>query len=707
MNSNINISFSSTSSVSDGYWVKLYQEVKEEPASMEETVALVDSVFDLVPCVQEDADDVEPVAEDKFKEAVAAIFDMNLCYTNFEYSYLTNVIVDRSDISEPYTLRLTNGVIGNTVVTEEALTEHIDVSDTTSASLKYAPVGEVDVTWGSSSSDTPDITVSGKELSWEGTVTGSITAVYESKYEVVEITVFGTDDSFGDCTVIAFYHGGTDELDLQPPKKYVEDADLWKKFCLPHEVILKTINKDSFPQWVTQRTTYKCECSGDQSRVVYENEPDFWDRKISTLLTEADNVRGSSHPTVEEELRREASQIAQDRNKSLGQYTFPGVVEEIFGGYEDCGEVTGDINKADFYKQNCCEQPAVSLPNCKIVYRANKGGKSLDKDVLKDLTLQYADKLKVVPVSPPDGDCGIVTTKQLLIPRDCCDFSTDIVIDTSATPDILPAGESITLYFAGGQPPYLIKSSAANVSIDGAGQSAVTYLQHADISATEDFCGATEIRVEDSCSMDKIVLRSSEGDWYETVDKNCQQQGCNLEGMTFHGVPLVGSPRLYNGQVCIDGASLQLEYIVTFRSDTRGYNGGIQPNQPGVTGVCPPGVLRSVCTDSQESLMDQHCACASAAGMPVYAQFQPPSCGYLAPPIDGTDYFGSWPWGPYSCDGSGGGAGGDMNTLRIDMQNPYGGSGVECSDGSHPYPATYRAEWYVSQGLLNFKWMCK
>lgn len=529
MNSQFSIQFSSSDTSSPEFSITLTQEIEDETATVGEAAELVDAIFDIELCdpPPEEDEPKEPVPEEDFEEIVTEKFDMNLCYINDGFDYLTHVIVDRSDDTVPYTLRITNGKLGDTVVTSEEISEHIEVNSQTYVDLKYHPVGEVETSWGDSSTDTPKITVTGKRLSWEGEATGSISAVYLSKYEVVEVTVFGDTENkeYGECTVIAFYYGIVEELELQPPQSYVDDLDLWKNLCNP-DIIVKMGDDKNKPQWVSTRTTYKCQCSGDQSRVVYKNEPDHWDIAISKLLDDADKLNEQAKDPTLTNKEREALQVAEKakrdkaaetsvaHGKALKQYIFPGVIREEFGGYEDCGETTGDMNDPDFYEQVCCDPPEVPLPICKTLYRQNGGGKEIDKETLTELTSQYGNQLKLVPVTPEDGDCGITKTTQVLVSKNCCDVTPPLVYDDENSAEIITDQSSGLVFVSGGRYPLTVSVRGNGFYLDNNRSIKDGYVySNQFLIYTANACGACQVTVSDGCSSVVGYIRSDNGQW--------------------------------------------------------------------------------------------------------------------------------------------------------------------------------------------------
>lgn len=93
-------------------------------------------------------------------------------------------------------------------------------------------------------------------------------------------------------------------------------------------------------------------------------------------------------------------------------------------------------------------------------------------------------------------------------------------MDRSATPDILPRGESVPVYATGGRTPGMItwKTSSAQTRWSNGRQTMVTTSPSATLTASESFCGHTVITISDGCSEVKDTIRSDVGTWVDAGD---------------------------------------------------------------------------------------------------------------------------------------------------------------------------------------------
>src|SRR5574340_311681 len=174
------------------YWIHLEQvRPEDDSASLGEVAELVDAIWGTLPCGQEadpaaaSEEPADPAAPPIDQAALAAIVRANfhlpaLCSQNATGDYQTQIKVAIAHPGERYTLRLTNGKIGQTVTVEEELNRTIVVQDAASVTLDFPVLsggsfawrGSV---WGSGGNGAgPEIVQAGRTLAWGEPVTGSL-----------------------------------------------------------------------------------------------------------------------------------------------------------------------------------------------------------------------------------------------------------------------------------------------------------------------------------------------------------------------------------------------------------------------------------------------------------------------------------------------------------------------------------------------------
>lgn len=119
----------------------------------------------------------------------------------------------------------------------------------------------------------------------------------------------------------------------------------------------------------------------------------------------------------------------------------------------------------------------------------------------------------VVELARRAQPCGEIITKYDIAPNNCCEDVEDISIDEEYTPDILPHGQSVEVFWHGGVPPFTVRTTSAGTSLAGGFREIVTGGDRMIVTASETFCGSTAVIVSDACSSAKKMLRSDIGQW--------------------------------------------------------------------------------------------------------------------------------------------------------------------------------------------------
>ena len=489
--------------VGAGYWLHIEQVLPEDDtASLGEVAELVDEIWGTDPCNQTEEPAAEqttetgeakpPVSEEKFAEIVRTQFRAGLCGMNINGDYATQIKVAVSHPGERYTLRLTNGRIGKTVTVEEPLELTIVVKDAASVDLDFPVVSGGTFTWrgsvyGKSGNMTgPPISLSGRALSWGQPLTGSIAVSGRTRYDLVDVTVLGDEEGEpGECRAICFFHGLIDEIDLQPPDVDNDDGlEIYRQpFCGHGTLVMGDPNDDEVTCYEDISYVYRCQCSGEEA---------YQHTEYQVVVPCPPGIR---------------CQFGLDKCWSfMGHRT-------VLGGYVDCGETSGGLDDPDFRGKVCCDQ-AASLPKCQTTYAKNPGGVPLDPEIEKEYRRIYKDKLRIVAVSPDDGDCGVTKTVVAVRPKNCCAEAEPIAWDFENSIEVLADSSSGMVYVTGGVPPYYWSVRGQGFTFDDYNmRDAVTDVPRIRVFANEYACGYAAIEVTDGCSVVVGGVRSTVGVW--------------------------------------------------------------------------------------------------------------------------------------------------------------------------------------------------
>ena len=532
----IGFSLSSGSVVEDNRWIWMDQVLNPDTATKKEVADLIDTLFEMDPCVSEEeetpSDPVEPPTEEEFQQIVQKQFSFDMCYVDGASNYKALVRVYRSHFTVPYTIRLTNGQVNTTTVKSEEVEGSIVVDEKSGIVLEY-PISKkassVTIKWNT----TPvgkdgirsvlPITRTGNALNWGKDVTGTIYYKYTTEYEELDVTVFGDDDfNVGECLAIAFYDGVYYELELQPPDDTTEEElTLKEKFCNKNIQFHVKDKPYTFKCYKHVYEQYYCQCSDKE---VYYTEHDE-DVDCPGGMTTSDPEAADKRIFLYDEFR--------------------------VGGFVRCEGEEDIANDPDFYLEKCCDPPPFGLPRCKTVSSLDKATTSgrLSAETRKRYTDAY-NKVEFIPVWPENGICGELTVAQEVRAWDCCDvLPTTVQIDRDTAPEVLPAGGSATVYASGGKLPYTWRAGNNDTFVNG-GRTATTDVPWVTLSSNTDFCGVTSLNIEDGCDSDSLIIRSDQGEWIAIGGRDR-----NFGEDDKPWINEWGSPCVVSGSVSYDGGS--------------------------------------------------------------------------------------------------------------------------------------------------------
>lgn len=674
----------------DIYFVAIEQvPYPSETADLGEVAELLDELYSLEPCAvaAEPAEDAvtpspfdlttgqpqdrfgAPITLEQFQALIAKYLPTTSCDITVNNDYSTSVKVWVSDLKEDHRLVLTNGSFEPPTLVTESISEKITVEGATSTRLKHPlfavkgkePVFEWNTLLPHEVGGTSITLDEDKEtLRWDATCTGTILATYTTKYYLYNILVYATDTGeYGECKAIAFFHGLTDDTDIQEPDtKKIEESDR-DNYCDDNinSHIINTGKDHNVTCYLEETVERKCDCSGSTKDKI-------------TKLVKTACPEGIRCPGNGDDIE-----------------TCSVVVGQSFSyQYVDCDETTQDISDPAFYLEKCCYAPEFGLPKCSSVMRSNPGGKSLSEEDKKFYTDTYGEgRVNFVGITPEDGDCGTTTTEQKLTALSCCDeVPSDVVIDEESTADILPPDSSILVYMSGGQYPYTFKTSAANTYFSNGKRTIVTDNPYVKLYGGTFFCGGTSVSVTDGCSTDSTLVKSTEGQWV-VVGSECQFKGAVGEYSTTPVEGVTGGVTGYTYTVGVHRVVEQFEPRSSYLTGNY-YVGGIFDSDVAPQ-ICPMGTEAgssfSVCYNLEKTLLETHCDCATALGAGPGTYEGGGTC--LSEESAGIP--------PYSCGDTSVTYSGALS-IRCEVPNLSGSIGG------------YVLSWYDTERIYNLMWTC-
>lgn len=488
---NLSLTFNYTSNVpEDSIWVRLIQEdVGDDIASVEDTAELLDEVFHIEACAEEN-EPIDPETED-VEEAAEKVFDYSICSVDYDGNINVRVRVLRSHQDKPYRVYVTGGSILSTESITENLTTDIFVSSGTSSELIYPVVQDGgSFEWMSDLVATGDSAISrnGNVLYWKDEASGTIKATYATSYDVLNILVDGVDGEPGTATVRVVYQGVLDDLETEIPDSYDDDRS--------HCGFSSEVNENqTVTCYRTVVKTVKCSCSKEiLSEDTYDEVvscPDYAPTKCPGALTECQHFLGTF---AEEEF----VDCPEDN-----QLSGTGLINQV--------------SDPDYYERVCCEVPAVPLPDCEVEILSYKGGKSIEpsEGYYKGL---YGTATRFVPVTV-EGGCGKHIIKQDIEAKSCCDSLPELVYDTASSIDTIDADDSGYVYVKDGLGPFTWRliSDRGYVWFEGSGSGTLTTDEEtrwARIVSGEYPCGTYTVEVTDDCgTVVSGEIWSTYGEW--------------------------------------------------------------------------------------------------------------------------------------------------------------------------------------------------
>ncbi len=317
----------------DPYWLTFEQQGTDDGATVADVAEVVDALYDTNLCVDTSVQGVDEVstanADPQTEDEVSAMrdkllgvsketMDINACKIDSSGDYQTVIVVRCSHPDIPYTLRLstTGGILAalgdpdavrglpevlQTVRQTAVITVVLDVKNAASIVLPspvikltsvvmgsgYTPVpspGDLSASWMGtpipSGNDPVDTTIRvlHNTLYWDGNVTGTIVASYQTVYDLVTVSVPGIilsgseNGKTQNATILAFYHGQAYPGSINAPTADASVDDPTRDaICNPTKVTGVTLTPPDDKNY-PDKSKYGCEVedSGLNDRELYK-----------------------------------------------------------------------------------------------------------------------------------------------------------------------------------------------------------------------------------------------------------------------------------------------------------------------------------------------------------------------------------------------------------------------------------------------------
>ena len=504
---NLAISFSLSSLGEDeSWWVRLEQ-VSFEPdlASVEDAAEAIDAIFELDPCVDETAltgGESAPITEDGTLEPPMDVVDFHalmafiLGHSNYDPckiindgSYETDVRLYRSHVNEPYVLKIINGELLQTIIVSENISISILVegdSITLEKPIHSMLVSSFEVQ-----------SVQGSTVNFVSEVNGYVNFTYLSQHDLLTIKVNPPAEYVEEadpCNCIVFYAKMVQELELQPPE---DDSDAKELFGCDYTIVTN-VTPDTVGCYKLTYHLIKCQCTGEEVLRTPVEEAIPCPEGVDSCGPFATNCRRQIGPTL-----------------------------ALTTGYVDCGGGSFDtsLNDPVYYEEKCCYPPQFPLPKCNTITSIFQGGKGIKNGVEHHRSI-YGGNTRFVAVSPKDGVCGEVITRQEVHAIDCCDDATPLIWDSINSVQVITDDSSGVVVVTGGLRPLTVSVRGSGFWLDANHTIRDGISSSADIAIyTSDACGMCAVIITDGCSTVSGKVRSDDGNYDGTCYAYCCDSG--------------------------------------------------------------------------------------------------------------------------------------------------------------------------------------
>jgi hypothetical protein len=463
----------------DPYWIRIEQDVVDDAATVTDTAAVLDALYQIEPCNQETSAPAPaaPVEQESVVDTVATVLDLPACDVEPDGSVQTTLRIYRSHLAEPYTLRLQGGTVIETVQESGSVTTTMEIAET--VTIDYPVVSGFTCTPAPLSSQ-------GNTLRFSEELVGrQLSASYHSQWDMVTVRITGVDGEPGECRALAFHHGIVDAIDLEIP----EIAELDRSLCPAHRWNFDPADYEVTCYKIIE-VTQRCTCSGDEvgSYTTEQVVP-----CPNTEMRCPNNQTTCMHLVGTEPL--------DEWVECAGDSEIPGRPGQNYA-----------LSTPDYYQERCCRQPSVALPQCptkRTVYKAElpiEYGQAYWRDL-------YGDATRFIPVPPPAGICGEWIIEQRIDSSDCCDGVPVLVWDESVSPEVMAPSSAEIIGVTGGRPPYTWDVEGTGFQFSNGRQTIETDAATVRLSALTSACGPAMITVTDGCSEVIGWILCTAGEW--------------------------------------------------------------------------------------------------------------------------------------------------------------------------------------------------
>ena len=499
------INFSNAADVVNPYWLRMELEEETTTMTVGEAADLIDALYKTSPCDEEETPEeiVEPTTPDW--EDILALINLPVCQNQESQedgdsgAYDVTVRVYRSHQSELYKLVMSNGSAKAPHRTYERVIQTLEIDVQSSITLDTPITGRPVICW--VDIDGPDISILGNTLYWNGTVTGTIRAEFDTIYDVIDIHVTGIEDTVQqiisgtedskwlgtgwysgsetgeeltdvqdtECNVLAFYHYQYQEITLHKPEiDESVDSDQADAIC---QNIGSTIIDPG---------------DGDGDGGDGDGDGGDDDKKCFKELTFTTVcICGGEEGTDTE--KEPAACGAASSGSTVAK-------EDAPARYTDCGH-DSEVHLPEFYEDNCCEPPPFPLPNCEDRYAPFTG--DLTPERLQELKESYGPNANIIMVGPSEGRCGDFITSQKIDALNCCDEVVPMEPHPN-NPTEVHAGQTFEMRVLYGAD--VKEWTSSNGYVFSNGRQHIIAGNFVDVTVMPNACEGGEIRVNDGCT---------------------------------------------------------------------------------------------------------------------------------------------------------------------------------------------------------------
>lgn len=486
----------SVEGLTEKFWARIeVQPPESDFVSLSDAATVIDSIYDVDPCSDDSAlvggGEATTIESEYVSPLLVTAFSKisyDPCkYSEGDYSYEATLYIYRSHFDIPYKLVINDGTILSTEIVEKTI-KTLVLPEDREIEVDYPILGNIEC-------DQEIESFVGAQALLKNYYTKNLAFSYTTKYDKVTIKVNGAEEA-QDAECLIFYKELSYRATVSKPE---EDTDAVNTIGCNPTSVNGVETEDPHDERIYddgicyQRYIYSqiCQCSG--------NVKNSWDTVVEVACP-------TSPATPHSDTEQGALNFWWEA-KHINTYT-PCPEEEDWEGHE-----------SEFYIDNCCVFPTVGLPTCQERTTAWLGGTGIVKgaDFYHDNAFQD-ETIVLVPVSPEDGICGTIKYVQDVASKSCCDspLATPIVYDEAGSADIIGDNSSGMVQYDGGLLP-------ATAKLNGSGFFTDPYFTKKEIEVTgggrqiriytKDACGSCSITINDGCSSDSGVVKSTEGKW--------------------------------------------------------------------------------------------------------------------------------------------------------------------------------------------------